>query len=255
MHAHLLPGIDDGPESVEGALEMARAAMATGIATIAATPHLRADFPDVHVEELADRCQKLSRALEHNRIPVRIVGGAEVSLIWALEAGHEHLRLASYGQRGNDLLIETPVDVSGINQLLYPLRSRGYRITLAHPERSGAFQRHPEMLQSLTEQGVLLQVNADALLVQSKSSKRKLTEYLLREGLAHSIASDAHRAAAWRRVTALAEGVEAANSLIGRPRSTWMSCDAPAAIIAGSALPAAPEIELAPRRWWRRLGG
>ena len=55
IHAHLLPGIDDGPRDLESALEMARAAVDAGIEVIAATPHLRRDFPDVHIEELAER--------------------------------------------------------------------------------------------------------------------------------------------------------------------------------------------------------
>src|SRR5579859_4677762 len=124
IHTHLLPGIDDGPPDLEESLEMARAAAATGVTTIAATPHLRSDFPDVHVEELADRCDQLREAIEREGISVRVVGGAEVSLLWALEASKEQLALATYGQLGSDLLIETPADVSAINTLLSSLRSR-----------------------------------------------------------------------------------------------------------------------------------
>lgn len=44
IHSHLLPGIDDGPKDLDGALDMARVAAEVGIEMIAATPHLRADF-------------------------------------------------------------------------------------------------------------------------------------------------------------------------------------------------------------------
>ena len=63
IHAHLLPGIDDGPETIQETLKMARAAVASGISTVAATPHLRGDFPDVYVEEIGARCQAVQRAL------------------------------------------------------------------------------------------------------------------------------------------------------------------------------------------------
>ena len=86
LHAHVLPGIDDGPDDLEEALAMLRAAADSGIATIAATPHLRADFPDVHVEELAERCEELRTAVKREQIDIRLVGGAEVSLVWALQA-------------------------------------------------------------------------------------------------------------------------------------------------------------------------
>jgi len=45
LHSHILPGLDDGAESVEVALEMARSAVADGIRAVAATPHVRSDYP------------------------------------------------------------------------------------------------------------------------------------------------------------------------------------------------------------------
>ena len=142
IHTHVLPGIDDGPASLEECLAMARAAADCGTATIAASPHLRADFPDLHVHELADRCQALREAIERDGIPIRLVSGAEVSVGWAAEATNERLALASYGQRGTDLLIETPtIKLVGIDRFLYTLQAKGYRVTLAHPERSLEFQR------------------------------------------------------------------------------------------------------------------
>jgi protein-tyrosine phosphatase len=250
MHTHLVPGIDDGPDDLEGALDMARAAARAGTATIAATPHLRSDFPDVHAHELAERCQTLRDAIGREVIAVRVICGAEVSLVWALEASEEQLALATYDQRGTDLLIETPTDVTAIEELLYQLRSRGMRVTLAHPERSHAFQRDPRLLESLYEQGVLLQVNAGPLVARRKSPVRSLAQHLCRKGLAHAIASDGHRASSWRPVTLLSAGVEAAATLVGHARAQWMASDAPRAIIAGESLPAAPELEGDRRRWW-----
>jgi protein-tyrosine phosphatase len=250
IHAHLLPGIDDGPKDVVDALEMARAAAAASTVTLAATPHLRADFPNVEVHELADRCRTLGEIIVRERIPLRIVSGAEVSLVWALEASDEQLVLASYGQRGTDLLIETPGDVAAISQNLYVLRYREFRITLAHPERSREFQRNPAHLELLGDQGVLLQVNAQSLLLPRRNSTRKLAEHLCRNGRAHVLASDGHRAASRRRVSALADGVKAAGALVGDARARWMACGVPEAILAGEPLPEAPAIEPGRRRLW-----
>lgn len=250
IHSHLLPGIDDGPSDLEGSLAMARAAAESGTATLAATPHLRSDFPHVHLDELAVRCQAISDAIDAAQIPLRVVGGAEVSLIWALEASDEDLRLASYGGRGTDLLIETPpAGVMGLQQHLYELRIKGLRITLAHPERSSEFQRDPRQLEDLVYQGVLLQVNADTLLgADRRAGSRRLAEHLLTSGLAHALASDGHRAADWREVTTLARGVVAAAALIGAQRAEWMAREAPAAIVAGQELPDAPELVAVRRR-------
>jgi protein-tyrosine phosphatase len=251
IHAHLLPGIDDGPEDVAGAVEMARAAAASGVATIAATPHLRGDFPLVRVEEISRLREHLAEEVAAASIALRIVSGAESSLIWALEANDEQLTAATYDQRGKDLLIETPDDVSALDQLLYRIRARGVRVTLAHPERSPAFQREPNRLTRLHEQGVLLQINGDALVARTASPRRRLAEDLCRKGLAHVIASDGHRATEWRPVSSLAAGVEALVALVGEKRAQWMAAGSPAAILEGRPLPEPPDLQ-PPRRWsWR----
>src|SRR5581483_9388963 len=104
IHAHVLPGIDDGPSDLAEAIAMARAAADSGITTIAATPHLHPGFPDVHIHEIAERCQELREAIDREQIQLNVVSGAEVSLMWAFDASDEDLRLASYGQRGTALL-------------------------------------------------------------------------------------------------------------------------------------------------------
>jgi protein-tyrosine phosphatase len=244
LHAHVLPGIDDGPSDAEGALAMLRAARAAGIETIAATPHLRSDFPDVHADELARRCRALREATADDGIDIRIVSGAEVSLVWALEASDDQLALATYDQRGTDLLIETPTfNVVGLERLLYQLRTKGLRVTLAHPERNVEFQRDPKRLVGLTRQGILLQVNAETLLEKARRSDGdRLARYLCAQGLVHALASDGHRAAVWRPVTCLAEVAPAAVALVGPERALWMMQTAPAAVIAGAAIPGAPQL-------------
>jgi len=256
IHAHVLPGIDDGPSRVDDALAMLRAAAGCGIATIVATPHVRSDFPDVDVHQLADRCAEMRGRLAGEAIGLELACGAEVSLIWAIEASDEELRLASYGQRGSDLLIETPLTTTaGLDSLLYELQVRGFRITLAHPERSRDFQRDPAPLAELVRRGLLLQVNADSLLGdERRSATSRLGVQLCVDGLVHALASDSHRAESWRPVTRLPEAVAAAASLLGPDRARWMSADAPAAILKGTELPEAPPVLAARRRRraWRR---
>jgi protein-tyrosine phosphatase len=242
IHTHLLPGIDDGPSSLEKAVEMVRVAWTAGATTLAATPHLRPDFPLVHVREIADRCHAMRQSLEGAGIHAEIVSGAEVSVVWALEASDEQRLLASYGQKGQDLLIETPSDVTMLDRLLYPLLSSGFRITLAHPSRSVEFQREPKRMERLKEQGVLLQVNAESLLAPRTSPVRKTAEYLCRSGLGDVIASDGHRAASWRPVTSLGAAVEAASLIVGRERAEWMASSAPRAVLDGNPLPEPPPL-------------
>jgi protein-tyrosine phosphatase len=250
IHAHVLPGVDDGPDDLAESLAMARAAAEAGTRTIVSTPHLRSDFPDVHPHELADRCQHLRTAIEADGIPIGLVCGAETSLIWALEADDRDLTLATYGQRGADLLIETPVtNTPGLDRMLFELRAKGRRVTLAHPERSSHFQRDSSILRNLFDQDILLQINASSLLDDARRQPHgKLARWLCTEGLAHVLASDGHRATTWRPVTNLALASGTAAALIGAERASWMMRAAPAAILEGIDLPDAPAIAPPHRR-------
>lgn len=254
IHAHVLYGIDDGPDDRAAAEAMLHAAAQAGTTTIAATPHLRSDFPGVHVDELAARVRELRDWIATEGLGIDLVNGGEVGLVWALDAPAEDLRLASYGQRGSDLLIETPATIAGMDALLYQIRAAGYRVTLAHPERSREFQRDPSLLLGLIERGVLLQVNADAILGNPRKSRTSaLAHKLVREGRVSAVATDSHRAAEWRAVSVLPDAASALAELVGPEMARWLTSDAPAAIVAGSELPAAPPIAGTRRRWpWSR---
>ena len=249
LHTHVLPGIDDGPASMDRALEVAARAAGAGVRTMAATPHLRADHPAVRPPELAGRVDALNRALAAAGVGVEVVPGGEVDLLWAQEAADEDLRLVSYGQRGTDLLVETPYGElpPNFDDVLFRLAMRGFRLLLAHPERNPTFQRHPDRLAALGERGVLMQVTAAAL-AGPRGAGGRLARSLVLEERAHVIASDAHGPEAGVRAS-LAEGVRSVPRAVRR-RAEWMTTEAPAAILAGEPLPSAPAARR--RRWTRR---
>jgi protein-tyrosine phosphatase len=241
LHSHVLPGIDDGPADMTGSLALAAAASRDGTSTMAATPHLRADFPQVRPEELAERCRSLAEQLRAANVPIDIVSGAEVDVRWATEASDEELRLASFAQRGNDLLVESPYGpvTSAFEDLLVALAGRGYRIVLAHPERNRSFQTRPQRLERLVALGVLLQVTTHAVASTERNSRsRWLAQGLVEHDMAHIIASDAHDASN-RRPPMLSTAVAAARRLAPL-RADWMVTDAPAAVLEGVELPLPP---------------
>src|SRR5207237_1138118 len=121
--------------------------------------------------------------------------------------------------------------------LVYELRAKGYRITLAHPERNGQLQRDDAAMRALVDQGVLLQLNAESLLGSNPSGLRGFARRLCQDGLVHVLASDGHRATAWRPVTQLAAAVGTAAELVGPERAQWMTRAVPAAILEGADLP------------------
>lgn len=241
LHAHLIPGVDDGPEDMEASLAMLRSAEAAGTRVIAATPHLRADFPLVRGEAIRGWCDELRAAIGAGS-GIALVAGGEVDLAWARGASEEELRLASYRQAGADLLVETPYGalMPSFESLLHDLVLAGYRVTLAHPELNPTFQADPERLAALVARGYLLQVTARSLTrTRRRSRSRSFARALVSEGIAHVLASDAHSGGSWRPPD-LRPGVRAAADLVGRATAEWMVTEAPASVLAGEPLPAPP---------------
>jgi protein-tyrosine phosphatase len=252
LHCHMLPGIDDGPATLEESVEFARSMSEQGVRTVVATPHVRPDHPGVVPSELAERCDALRARLGAAGIELELLPGGELDLPTGLEMGAEDLRLVSLGQRGQTLLVETPYTplMTLFEETLDRLRLAGFEVLLAHPERNPTFQRDPERLAALVGRGILVQVTASSLTRRPReSSSARLAHQLVADGLAHVIASDAHGVGHITR-DSLADGVAAARSRVG-VLADWMATEAPAAILAGET-PSPPPGE-STRRGWRRL--
>lgn len=259
LHAHVLPALDDGPSNEGAALDLLRSAGAAGTRIIAATPHLRNDFPAVRVEQLASACARLRERLGDDQVGPELVVGGEVDIHWALSASDEQLRLASYCQRGTDLLVETPHAplTPAFEDTLFRVAARNYRVLLAHPERNPSFQRDPKRLEALVERGTLLQLTASSLVGSGRRSpSRTLAHHLVHRRLAHVLASDAHSAGPWRPPH-LAPGVDVVAKLDGE-LAAWMVGAAPEAIMTGESLPRLPTrtgSRSVLGRWRRQSGG
>src|SRR3954452_17321957 len=128
--------------------------------------------------------------------------------------------------------------------------ARDIRVLLAHPERNPTFQQDPGRLKDLVARGVLVQVTASSLVAaSSKSRSQRLAQALVKEQVAHVIASDSHGAHISR--APLSAGVDAINQLAAG-RGEWMATHAPRAILDGEPLPPPPQRPQRPRGLFRR---
>ena len=241
LHSHVLPGIDDGPPDLAGSVALAEEAARQGVTVLAATPHARDDHPGVDLEALSGLCAEVEAALSP-AAQIEIVPAAEVDLFWAQQASDRELRLASFGGSGTDLLVETPYGElpDNFEDLLFAVSVRGFRVLLAHPERSMTIQSDLSRLAALVERGVLVQITAPALLAAPRSRARRCALTLIEQGLAHVLSSDAHSVSGVRPA-ALAE-VRDVVAGIDPERARWMVEDTPAAILAGERLPPPPRV-------------
>lgn len=237
LHSHVLPGIDDGAATIEESLEIARAAVADGITVLTATPHVREDYPTTAatMERLLGDVQA---AVAAAGIPLRVVGGGELSLEMASALPFEEVR--RFGLAGNPgyVLVETPYRgwPLEIEQRLFELRTNGIVPVLAHPERNGEVQAHPERLERLVAAGTLVQVTAASLDGRLGRRARACGLDLVGRGFAQLLASDAH-AATVREI-----GMSAAAAAVGdRELADWLTVGVPGAILRGEPLPPRPQ--------------
>jgi protein-tyrosine phosphatase len=245
LHSHILPGVDDGPAALEGALEMARAAAADGIELVAATPHVRDDYP-TSADLMERRLEELRAAVDAAGIPLELRPGGELSLA---ELDRDRAELGRFGLAGNReyLLVETPYFgwPPDLERRLFDLRARGVTPVLAHPERNGEVQEHPELLQSLVEAGTLVQVTAASVDGRIGRRARTTAFRLLELGWAHLLGSDAHTPAI--RAIGLSSSVdELDDDELGR----WLTVEMPMAIVEGGELPSRPERKRRRRFRW-----
>jgi protein-tyrosine phosphatase len=256
IHNHILPGIDDGPSSEAGAVAMARAAVDAGVETIAATPHLRKDFPAVRVDEIAQRCEHLQSLLGEHGVRLAVFPAAEVSLPWALRADASELRLASFAGRGSTILIETPFNVdAGLPQLLYEVQRQCGTVILAHPERSPVFTSDPGQVLTLVDQGVVLQLNAESFLAPRLRGLTPFLHALFHRRAVGVVASDGHAATGNRSVGHLAAARALLGESIGEEGAAILTHATPKALLAGDRLTMSlPTTDaFAPRRSLRSL--
>ena len=255
LHCHILPGLDDGPTNLDFSLAMARAAVEAGTQLIVATPHIRADF-DVDPVEIEPRVDLFNERLQRERLPLRVLPGAEIGWATAPELDDAQLARLSLGS-GKRVLLESPygkkpVDLEGI---IAGLAKRGYEVVLAHPERCPLFQRDIERLRRLVAGGTLCSITAGSMNGRFGASVRTFTISMLREGLVHDVASDAHDHL--HRPPTLVEGFEdVKGELPGIDQHVaWYTVTSPVAILAGNPLPKAPDIEPPKPAGLRRLLG
>jgi protein-tyrosine phosphatase len=251
LHSHVLPGIDDGPRSIEGSVALAYAAAAAGTSTLVATPHVSPRYPN-DAETIARLVAEVAVRLEEEHVEIDLRAGAEIAMTRIVEIEPEELYRLGLGG-GPWLLVEPPFTAvaTGLDAIVRDLLRRDHRVLLAHPERCPAIRREPRMLQSLVGDGVLTSITAGSLVGRFGGEVRRFALALLEAELVHNVASDAHDDS--NRPPSVEEELRAAGA---GPIRDWLTHDVPAAILAGEDIPRRPNLALAgarPRRWsWRR---
>jgi protein-tyrosine phosphatase len=193
LHAHVLPGVDDGPDTVDGALALLRALQDEGVTTVAATPHVHPAYPTT-VELRDERLALVQEAAAAAGLTIVVVPGGELDLEYAAGYDDDQIRAFALGG-GPAVLVEFPWGPTwplALTPTCRDLRLRGFLPVVAHPERARPVQQRPERLDDVIASGAVCQITTGSLAGRFGETAQRTAFALLRERRGHLIASDAH---------------------------------------------------------------
>lgn len=247
LHSHILPGVDDGARDLDESVAIARSMADDGVRVVAATPHVRDDYPTTP-EAMLDALADVRAAVLQAGIEIEVLGGGEIAFDRLPALDPEGL--ARFGLGGNPRLVlleypyyGRPLDLA---QECGRLRLHGIVPVIAHPERNGAVQERPTDLEGVVGAGAVVQLTAASVDGRLSRSAATCARRLLELELAHLIASDAHSPGV--REAGLSAAAEAVG---GGDLARWLTWSVPTALLAGEELPPRPA---GPRRRSGLLG-
>lgn len=194
LHCHILPGIDDGPQTLDKSIEMAKAAVAEGIEYVLVTPHYQnGQFINKKVDIL-EAMEAFQTVLNMRGIPLKLFPGQEVRITAQLLEQIDANEIQFIDEENKYVLIEFPtMSVPNFSEtLFFQLAKRGITPIIVHPERNQVFMQHPDVLYQFIEKGALGQLTAGSYLGFFGKKIQKFSTQLIEANLVHMLASDAH---------------------------------------------------------------
>ncbi len=193
MHSHLIPEIDDGVDSYEEAIEMIRQMLELGYSKFVTTPHIMGDFYKNSPDTILPRLEKLRSKLVENGLDVEIEAAAEYYLDeWFVKKLSKNEPIMTMGD--NFVLVETSYinRPQQLEQVLFDLKTSGYKPILAHPERYTYMYNDFENYTKLFDTGVYFQLNINSLSGYYSKAAKKISQELIKKRMVHFIGTDLH---------------------------------------------------------------
>ncbi|WP_207695653.1 protein-tyrosine phosphatase [Enterococcus sp. DIV0212c] len=194
LHCHILPGIDDGAQSIDDSLEMARMAVKQGITHILCTPHHNNGKYNNTAGKVISCVAALQEELDHRNIPLTLFEGQEVRIGGDLPEQIQNNDILFADLDNRYILIEFPTNEipAYAEQLFIKLLEAGHIPIIVHPERNSKFIEDPNELLPFLEMGVLTQLTAPSYVGVFGNKIEKTAKQMVAHNLVYMMASDAH---------------------------------------------------------------
>lgn len=193
MHSHLLPGLDDGLQSIDQTVQFMRQLQQLGYQKFICTPHILSDVYPNSPDTILPKLELVRTALQENNIAVQVEAAAEymvdIDFENYLQAGKPIL---TFGD--NLVLIEMSYVAASnnIENVIFHLKLKGLQPVLAHPERYAYYIGNNEQFQRFIDLGCLLQINLLSLLGYYGEGAKTTAEQLLKKNMVSLVGTDMH---------------------------------------------------------------
>ena len=222
LHCHLLPQVDDGPNTIDESLAMAEKAISQGITHILCTPHHRNGRYENGKQSVMDSVASLQEELDKRHLDIQLLAGQEVRLTADIIEDLKNDNLLFIDSNCTYFLIEFPtMDIlTYTKEMLFQLRSLGKIPIIVHPERNAKFRENPDLLIPYLEMGCLAQLTAPSIVGIYGKSIQKTAKEMLKRNLVQLMASDAHTVD--KRTFYMKEAYEIIKKLYGEEKASLM---------------------------------
>ena len=193
LHSHLLPGIDDGVQSIEESLEVIKGFVNLGFKKLVTTPHVMHDFYRNDATIILSKLEEVRTAVSKESLAIEIEAAAEYYLDeYFLSQVNSKSNLLTFGD--NYVLFELSFMTKPltIKEAVFSMQTNGYKPVLAHAERYLYYHDSIKDLQELANNGVLLQLNLLSLSGYYSKAVKKMANKLIDLGIISFIGSDCH---------------------------------------------------------------
>jgi protein-tyrosine phosphatase len=192
IHSHLVPGIDDGAQTVEDSIELIQRLIGSGFKSIVTTPHIKSDHFPNSVHTITEGLKQLHAALLDAGIDIPVKAAAEYYIDEHFMELLEKKELLTI--RNNEVLVEMSFmfEPMNLHNILFEIQTSGYRPIMAHPERYGFYHNNYDAFRDLKNKGCLLQLNTISLSGYYGKQVKLVAERLLSDRLYDYCGTDMH---------------------------------------------------------------
>lgn len=194
LHSHLIPGVDDGAQTLEQSIHLARQAVDEGVEHMVLTPHHRNGKYINYKSDVLKTANTLQEAYKQANVNLKVYASKEIRLTDKFLDDLYNGELLSLDAAGKYYLIEFPSDrvLSNANQVLQELIDDGITPVIAHPERNHELSTNLHRLYELVQMGCLTQITTSSYSGYYSETLVENSKRIIDHNLAHILASDVH---------------------------------------------------------------